>query len=103
FANGAVATIEATTAAYPGFPRRLELTGRNGTVVIEDDRAAVVGVHEPLAEDPPGGVGNQNASASSATVSDVRAHRTVLEDFLDSIRTGREPMRSGREGRRSVA
>lgn len=103
FANGAVATFEATTAAYPGFPRRLELTGRNGTVVIEDDRAAVVGVHEPLAEDPPGGVGNQNASASSATVSDVRAHRTVLEDFLDAIRTGREPMCSGREGRRSVA
>ena len=103
FGGGAVATFEATTAAYPGFPRRLELTGSNGTVVIEDDRAAFVGLHEAPREGPPGGMGSQNQSASSATVSDVRGHRTVLEDFLEAIRTGREPLCSGREGRRSVA
>jgi UDP-N-acetyl-2-amino-2-deoxyglucuronate dehydrogenase len=103
FAGGAVATLEATTAAYPGFPRRLELTGTNGTVVIEDDRATVVALHEPAAEPPPGGGGNQNASASSPTVSDVRGHRTILEDFLQAVRTGAEPLCGGREGRRSVA
>ena len=103
FAGGAVATLEATTAAYPGFPRRLELTGSNGTVVIEDDRVAFVGLHEAPAEPPPHDRGSQNASASSATVSDVRGHRTILEDCLDAIRTGREPLAGGREGRRSVA
>jgi len=38
FANGAIGTLEATTAAYPGFPRRVELTGTLGTVAIEQDR-----------------------------------------------------------------
>lgn len=103
FANGAVATLEATTAAYPGFPRRLELTGSNGTVVVEDDRVAFVGLQTPPAEPPPDGVGSQNASASSATVSDVRGHRTILEDFLQALETGREPLCGGKEGRRSVA
>src|SRR5215469_4993885 len=38
FASGAVGTISATTAAYPGFPQRLEITGSEGTVTVEDGR-----------------------------------------------------------------
>ena len=38
FANGAVGTLEATTAAFPGLPRRVELTGSEGTIVVERDR-----------------------------------------------------------------
>ena len=37
FASGALGTIEATTSLYPGYPRRIEVTGIEGTVVIEDD------------------------------------------------------------------
>lgn len=103
FANGAVGTLEATTAAYPGFPRRLELTGSNGTVRVEDDRVAFVGLHTPPDEPPPDGVGSQNPSASSATVSDARGHRSILEDFLRAVESGGEPLCGGREGRRSVA
>lgn len=103
FDGGAVATLEATTAAYPGFSRRLELTGSNGTVRVEEDKVTFLGLHEPPAEPPPAGPGHANQSASSATVSDVTAHRMVLEDFLDAIERGREPLCSGREGRRSVA
>ena len=38
FSNGAVGTLEATTSVYPGYPRRLELTGSEGTIIVEDDR-----------------------------------------------------------------
>ena len=38
FENGAVGTLEATTAAYPGYRRRVELTGTEGTVIVEHDR-----------------------------------------------------------------
>src|SRR5439155_24434699 len=41
FANGALGFLEATTAAYPGYPRRLELTGVEGTIVLEHDRIVV--------------------------------------------------------------
>jgi len=103
FASGAVGALEATTAAYPGFPRRLELTGSNGTVVVEENRVSFVGLHSGPDEPPPDGTAGSNESASSATVSDVSAHRAVLEDFLDAVANDREPLCNGREARRSVA
>lgn len=103
FESGAVATLEASTAAYPGFPRRIELSGSRGTVVVEHDRVVSADLQEAPAEPLPGEAADSNASASSAVVSDVRGHRKVLEDFLSAIKTGARPMCDGREGRRSVA
>jgi len=78
FENGAFGALEATTAAYPGFPRRLEVTGTKATVVHE----------EP---------------ARTAQVADATPHRRVIEDFIDALKTGRRPVCDGVEGRRSVA
>jgi predicted dehydrogenase len=78
FDNGAFGSIHATTAAYPGSPRRLEITGTKGVVV-----------HEEPARD--------------ATVADATGHRRVLEDFIDAVKTNRRPACDGAEGRRSVA
>ena len=36
FSSGAVGTIASSTAAFPGFPQRLEMTGTTGTVTVED-------------------------------------------------------------------
>ncbi len=38
FENGALGTLEAATSIYPGYARRLELTGSEGTLILEDDR-----------------------------------------------------------------
>ena len=102
FASGGVATLEATTAAYPGYPRRVELTGTEGTVVIESDRIVSLDLKNPPPEPPPEDAGNTNAAASSPVVSDVRGHRRVIENFIASIRTGATPLCDGRDGRRSV-
>jgi len=37
FSSGALGVLQATTAAYPGYQRRLELTGSEGTVILEQD------------------------------------------------------------------
>ncbi|HLP24921.1 MAG TPA: Gfo/Idh/MocA family oxidoreductase, partial [Acidobacteriota bacterium] len=37
FPGGALGTIEATTAAWPGWSRRIELCGEHGSIVLEDD------------------------------------------------------------------
>src|SRR5918993_1562859 len=47
FASGALGTIEAATSIYPGYGRRVEVTGSNGT--------AGVGGGNPLEGGPPGG------------------------------------------------
>ena len=38
FANGAIGTLVATTSVYPGYPRHIELTGSEGTVILEHDK-----------------------------------------------------------------
>ena len=37
FRNGALGVIEATTAAYPGYLKRIEVHGTQGTAVIEEE------------------------------------------------------------------
>jgi UDP-N-acetyl-2-amino-2-deoxyglucuronate dehydrogenase len=102
FQNGAIGTLQATTSVYPGYPRRVELTGTEGTVIIEHDRLLAADLRHPPGDFRSTG-NDQNASASSASVSDVRGHRAVLEDFVRAIETNTSPRCSGVEGRRSVA
>jgi predicted dehydrogenase len=102
FASGAVGLLEATTAAYPGYPRRLELTGTEGTVTVEHDRIVAADLRVPV-DGLASGQGDANLSASSPLVSDVSGHRAVLQDFLQAIETGGHPFCDGREARRSVA
>jgi UDP-N-acetyl-2-amino-2-deoxyglucuronate dehydrogenase len=102
FKNGALGMIEAATSVFPGYPRRLELTGSEGTLIIEHDRLIAADLQTPNADVRAQG-DDKNLSASSPVVSDVRGHQAVLEDFIQAIETGRDPRCSGVEGRRSVA
>jgi UDP-N-acetyl-2-amino-2-deoxyglucuronate dehydrogenase len=102
FANGAVGTLEATTAAYPGYKRRIEFTGSEGTLVLEHDRLVAADLKQPADDLVEPVAADQNASASSPIVSDARGHQRIFEDFIAAIQTGREPRCSGREGRHSL-
>jgi predicted dehydrogenase len=109
FASGALGTLIATTAAYPGDPRRVEITGTEGTAAIEQDRVVRWDVRDPRSDGSPALVpafdaaAAGNASGSTAVVADATPHRRVVEDFVEALRTGRRPACDGREGRRSVA
>jgi predicted dehydrogenase len=103
FANGAVGTLIAATSAYPGSPRRVELSCSEGTVAIEHDRIVLANLREAIPELVSTGDGNLNASAASPVVSDVRGHKALLEDFIRAIQTDSDPICDGRDGRRSVA
>jgi UDP-N-acetyl-2-amino-2-deoxyglucuronate dehydrogenase len=78
FESGALGTIDASTASFPGLPRRIEATGTKGTLVHEQE-------------------------ARPALVADATPHQRLIEDFIAAIRTGGAPACGGREGRRSVA
>ena len=103
FASGALGTLLATTAAYPGYPRRLEITGTEGTVTLEQDRIVRVNLRNALegicASVPPQDLEN----TASPVVSDFSGHQAILEDFIQAIREDRTPLCDGREGRRSIA
>lgn len=104
FANGVIGTLEVSTATFPGYPRRLELTGTEGTIILENDRLISADLRSPLAIDWGGErETNSNASETSPVVSEIAGHRRILEDFLRAILTNSKPRCDGYEGRRSVA
>jgi UDP-N-acetyl-2-amino-2-deoxyglucuronate dehydrogenase len=103
FASGALGSLQATTAAFPGYPRRLDITGTKGTVILEHDRIIAADLRQSptdLANDAPA---DTNASASSAAVTDFRGHQAILEDFLRAIEHDTTPLCDGPQGRKSVA
>jgi UDP-N-acetyl-2-amino-2-deoxyglucuronate dehydrogenase len=102
FANGALATIEATTAAYPGYPRRLELTGSKGTAILEGDALVAVDLLDGSGFSHRNALSAKVENAASPVVSDVSAHRAVIEDFIGAVQTGGRPRCDGVAGRPSV-
>jgi UDP-N-acetyl-2-amino-2-deoxyglucuronate dehydrogenase len=102
FESGAVGVLEAATSVYPGYPRRLEITGSAGTVIIEQDRVIAADLREGefvVSGDAP----DANPSSVSPVVSDVRGHQAAVEDFIHAIQNDTTPRCDGREGRRSLA
>jgi UDP-N-acetyl-2-amino-2-deoxyglucuronate dehydrogenase len=103
FASGALGTMQATTAAYPGYPRRVEITGSEGTVILEHDRIIAADLRNPPPDLGFNAPVDTNLSASSAAVTDVRGHQAILEDFLRAIESDGTPLCDGAQGRKSVA
>ncbi len=101
FASGALGVIEATTSAYPGYSRRVEVTGAEGTLILEGDRLLAADLRTPA------DVGTARPtdleSTASPVVSDSSAHQRVFEDFIRAIETNGTPACDAREGRHSVA
>jgi UDP-N-acetyl-2-amino-2-deoxyglucuronate dehydrogenase len=100
FASGAVGTILSSTAAFPGFPQRLEITGTAGTVTVEDGR--IVGralAADPGPAAPASGADPGRSAATDPAAVDVASHAAQLADLLDAVDTGREPAVSGQNGR----
>lgn len=107
FANGALGAIEASTALWPGWSRRIELCGEHGSVVLEDDRLARWEFREAGPEDEKIGAANQanalGSGASNPSAISTEGHRRQLQDLVDALREGRAPALDGREGRKAVA
>jgi UDP-N-acetyl-2-amino-2-deoxyglucuronate dehydrogenase len=100
FAGGPLCTLLATTAAYPGYPRRVEITGSEGTVILEDDRivASNLRASTSTTAKPP----VKDEGAASHVVNDVRGHKAILEDFIQAIEHNGTPACDAREGRKSI-
>jgi UDP-N-acetyl-2-amino-2-deoxyglucuronate dehydrogenase len=95
FASGAVGVIDATTAAYPGGPERIELIGSRGTASLVGTALSVrfhdSGGEDLAADASPGGTG----ADPMAFPHDY--HLGVWRDFLDAIDAKRPPRVSGAE------
>lgn len=103
FASGAVGTLLATTAAFPGYPRRVEATGTEGTVILEHDRIVAADLRSASSALAVSAPSQDNENVASPVVSDFSGHQAIFEDFIRAIRENGTPACDGHEGRRSIA
>lgn len=115
FANGAVGTLMASTALYPGWAARLGVHGTQGSAIIEGDALALLAVQggrEEAEQDAQahavqvaqGGTRAAAAEPSPAGTAGVwgEAHRAQIADFIACCRTGATPVADGQAGRAAV-
>jgi predicted dehydrogenase len=92
--SGAPATLITTTAAYPGYPERIEITGTKGFASLIGGRLSLAFLdgREEIVE-------AEGSTGSGANIMDFPhdAHRAVIADFLDAIEQGRDPVVTGEE------
>jgi UDP-N-acetyl-2-amino-2-deoxyglucuronate dehydrogenase len=93
YASGAMALVQATTAAYPGYPERIELNFTQSTATLEPGVLKVAFMNGKNLT-----AGRQEASGGGANPMgfDHAAHRAVLQDFIRAVQRGTSPAVTGR-------
>ncbi len=108
FKNGAVGIIEGTTCCYPGFLKRIEVCGTEGSAIIEEESLKCWKFKNETEEDEKIREKFINFTATGGGASDPKAigwhgHRSVFENVVDALRKGSRPSITGEEARKSVA
>jgi UDP-N-acetyl-2-amino-2-deoxyglucuronate dehydrogenase len=107
FKNNSLGTIEASTACAPGFPRRVELSGTKGSVILEDDRI----IRWSFTDEEPGdeeirsvlGAGEEmHGGSSDPTAISAEGHRRQISELSYAILNGQGLTTPGAEGKRAV-
>jgi UDP-N-acetyl-2-amino-2-deoxyglucuronate dehydrogenase len=107
FANGALGVIEASTAAYPGYLKRIEISGSAGTAVMEEEDIKVWDFAAKLPADEAVHARMASSKSSGGGASDPSAighhgHARQFAEMVQAIEQNREPAVNGPEGRRSI-
>ncbi len=107
FANGAMGMIEASTAIYPGYLKRIEIHGSTGSAIMEEEdlikwdfaktRQRDAAILKKMAGQTSGGGGAADPSAIGH-----HGHTHQFQDVLKAIKKKTSPSVDGAEGRRSV-
>ena len=107
FANGALGVIEATTAAYPGALKKIEIHGSEGSAALEEEDiktwefARAARGDQALRERMTGQTASGGGATDPAAIGH-HGHTKQFKDVLQAIKKGRTPLIDGYEGRRSV-
>ncbi len=107
FANGAMGVIEASTAVYPGYLKRIEIHGSAGTAIMEEEDIIKwdferptkrdAAIHQKMSEKKSTGGGAADPKAIG-----YHGHARQFQDVVNAIKKGGKPSIDGPEGRRSV-
>jgi UDP-N-acetyl-2-amino-2-deoxyglucuronate dehydrogenase len=105
FRGGAIGVIQGSTSFFPGFSRRLEIHGENGSAILDGNDITCwklkesAGILSPLED-----LCSKDSSdgASNPMNLDIAGHRRQIEDFIESIEQGRGVLVPGEEGLKAL-
>lgn len=107
FKSGALGVIEATTAAYPGYLKRIEIHGSTGSALMEEEdivkwdfakeqkRDAAIRAAAAAQKSTGGGASDPSAIGH-------HGHALQFADVLSAIKRGTKPLVDGQQGRQAV-
>jgi len=107
FKNGALGVIEATTTAFPGSLKRIEICGNGGMAILEEEDLKQWQFVNETAEDDSIRKRMTDRTKTGGGAADPSAishhgHTMFFDDFVAAVNENREPLINGLEGRRSV-
>jgi UDP-N-acetyl-2-amino-2-deoxyglucuronate dehydrogenase len=107
YPGGALGAIEACTAAWPGWQRRIEICGETGSAMLEDDHIS----HWDFRDERPGDEAirakkvdaKMRSGAGAPGAISFEGHRRQIQDLIDAVRENRPVAIDGHEARKAVA
>jgi UDP-N-acetyl-2-amino-2-deoxyglucuronate dehydrogenase len=107
FANGAIGVIEASTAAWPGELKRLEISGDAGCAIVREEDLAVWKFAKETKADEAIRQKMASRTQTGGGAADPKAigyhgHMLQFQDVLAAIKKGKQPLVDGPEGRKAI-
>jgi UDP-N-acetyl-2-amino-2-deoxyglucuronate dehydrogenase len=107
FKSGALGVIEATTTAYPGALKRIEICGSQGSAVLEEEAITQWQFASETPEDEAIRKRMANMNETGGGAADPAAighhgHTMIMEEAVAAISGNRPSILDGQEGRRSI-
>ena len=107
FESGALGVIEATTTAYPGALKRIEISGSEGSAVLEEEDIIQWQFANETPEDEEirkrmAGQNKTGGGAADPTAIGHHGHTMMFTEAVAAISENRPSILDGSEGRRSI-
>jgi predicted dehydrogenase len=108
FRNGALGVLQASTAVYPGLPERLEVTGTDGTAIVEAGEVRVWEFKDEKGEAAPYGAKVRSTAARAPAAArdpaalQIAGHVAQIGDMIAAVESGRDPVITGEEARKPL-
>jgi UDP-N-acetyl-2-amino-2-deoxyglucuronate dehydrogenase len=102
YENGALGVIQATTSIYPGLPRRIEVSGDKGTIIVDGHSITNWTIEGSEIPDDIKIGKAARTSASEPAAFGIEGHIMQISDMVDAIKNNRKPLVDQYEGKKPV-
>ncbi|MDN5203416.1 Gfo/Idh/MocA family oxidoreductase [Fulvivirgaceae bacterium BMA10] len=101
FENGALGTIEGSTAIYPGYPEKLEIYGSKGNIILEGGKISRCQLEGSSIDLGTGKIAEQTGSSDPMAIN-YKLHMKQIKEIVDNIINNEQPKVNGEEALKSL-